>query len=198
MVVFRVTLHSISMHGLPCSALLHCFGSPADVTANPTQSLDPDPTRSGKTDLEPPVVVDPVLCQPVPKPDPPLEHQPHHRIVSFISTHTRTRTLNGTYSNSNGQPPGRESHSFKTPLACHCLSDSAEGHREMVIGLELGVKYPIIPRPSIIIRQPKVCCIGVQDITLPLCWSDKIMLYCAAVEVIRFRPFFTKLPQGGI
>lgn len=172
MVIFPVTLYPISMQGFPCSALRHCFGSPPDVTADSIQSLDPDPSQSSRTDLEPPVTVGPVLCQLVPKPDAPVEHQPHHRTVSCISIHTRTRTLNGTNSNSNGLPAGRENHIFKTPPACPSLSDSPEGDPEVVMGLEVAVKYPIIPRPSHISRQPKVCCVGLQDITLSLCWSD--------------------------
>ncbi|KAJ8003159.1 hypothetical protein DPEC_G00166490 [Dallia pectoralis] len=141
------------MHGFPCSALRHCFGSPPDVTTNSALSLDPDPSRPIRTHLETPGVMGPVLCQLVPEPDAPVEHQPHHRTVSCISTHPRTRILNGT--NSNSQPPRRENHSFKTSPILDSLSDSSEDDPEPVIGLEVPMKYPIIPRPSIIIRQPK-------------------------------------------
>ncbi|KAI3371383.1 hypothetical protein L3Q82_023979, partial [Scortum barcoo] len=146
-----------SMHGLPCSSLGHCFGNPSDVNTDPAPAQETNSSRLSRNNHRLPAV-DPVISQPQALPGSTQEepHKQPQRTVSCISTHsTRTRKVNGTNSNSIcyrehlDEDPG-----FESPQPCHSFSPSSEDD-ELDFSPELELKYPQIPRPSIIIRQPK-------------------------------------------
>lgn len=155
-----VIYKSTSMHGLPCSSLGHCFGNPSDVNTDSTPPQEPNnSTRSRNSNGLP--AADPVISQPQVQSDSPQDqqHQQTQRTVSCISSHsTRTRKVNGTNSNSNCHPQDQDNGlCFESPPPCHSLSPSSEDDElELECSPELELKYPQIPRPSIIIRQPKV------------------------------------------
>lgn len=143
------------MHGLPCSSLGHCFGNPSDVNTDPAPSQEPNPSRQSRNNNLP-QAEDPVIFQPEPLPGIPQEQQ---RTVSFISTcSTKTRKVNGTNPNSicHLQNKDDDTCSESSP-PCHNFSQSSEDDElELECSPELQLKFPQIPRPSIIIRQPKV------------------------------------------
>lgn len=145
-----------SMHGLPCSSLGHCFGNPSDVSTDPAPAQEPNNSRRSINGLS---STDPVISQPEAQPDIPQEqqHRQSQRTVSYISTHSsRTRKVNGTNSNSIcHQQDTDDGPCLESPPPCHSLSQSSEDD-ELDCSPELELKYPQIPRPSIIIRQPKV------------------------------------------
>lgn len=131
------------MHGLPCSSLQYCFGSPADVSADPTQQADHD-TCHGEFDRR--ALPRPISAQPAPK-EPatePRDSPALHR-VSII-----TKAPNGTKPSS-VEPELEDVHSLQSSPSLRELSDdeAQEGSPD------LGIKYPQIPRPSII-RHPLV------------------------------------------
>ncbi|KAK1887419.1 Cell division protein FtsZ [Dissostichus eleginoides] len=147
------------MHGLPCSSLGHCFGNPSDANTDPAPAQEPNNSRRSRNNNGLPAA-DPVLCQPEALPCS-LQEQQHrqpHRTVSCISDHSsRTITVNGTNSNSISichlQGADEELY-FESPPACRSLSQSSEDDElEGEFSPELELKYPQIPRPSIIIRQ---------------------------------------------
>lgn len=152
---YLVTSNSTSMHGLPCSSLGHCFGNPSDVNTDPAPSQEPNTSRQSRNnhEFQPEV---PVIFQPEPLPGIPQEQQ---RTVSSIPNHsTRNRKVNGTNSNSIcGLQDKDDEPCSESPPPCHSFSQSSEDDElELERSPELQLKYPQIPRPSIIIRQPKV------------------------------------------
>lgn len=154
-----VISESPSMHGLPCSSLGHCFGNPSDVSTDPAPAQEPDNSRRSRNNGLP--AADPVTSQPEALPSSPQaqQHRQPQRTVSCISTHSaRTRTANGTSSNSIcHQQDTEDDPCFESPPSCRSLSQSSEDDElEFDCSPELELKYPQIPRPSIIIRQPKV------------------------------------------
>lgn len=159
-----VISESPSMHGLPCSSLGHCFGNPSDVNTDPAPAQEPNNSRRSRNNHGLPAA-DPVISQPEAHPGSPQEqqHTQPQRTVSCISTHsTRTGRVNGTNSDSichlqdTDEDPG-----FESPRPCRSLSQSSEDDElELDFSPELELKYPQIPRPSIIIRQPKVRRLG--------------------------------------
>lgn len=145
------------MHGLPCSSLGHCFGNPSDVNADSTPSLEPSNSKQSR-DNHGLQAEDPVIFQPEPLPGIPQEQQ---RTVSSISScSTRTRNANGTSSNSISRPQNKNDDPFsESPPPRRSFSQSSEDDElEIECSPELQLKFPQIPRPSIIIRQPKVLC----------------------------------------
>lgn len=162
-----VISESPSMHGLPCSSLGHCFGYPSDVNTDPAPAQEQNSSRRSRSSHGLPAA-DPVTSQPEGLPVGLQEQQQQHeqaqRTVSCISTHsTRTKHVNGTNSNSicHLQDAG-EDPCFESPPPCRNLSQSSEEDElELDCSPELELKYPQIPRPSIIIRKPKVRDTGV-------------------------------------
>lgn len=156
-----VTCKSTSMHGLPCSSLGHCFGNPSDVNTEPAPLQEPNDSRQSRNNHGLPAA-DPVISQPEAPPGSPQDQQhtqPQSVSVSYISSHsTRTRKVNGTNSNSICHPQDQDDDPcFESPPPCSSLSQSSEeDERELECSPELELKYPQIPRPSIIIKQPKV------------------------------------------
>ncbi|GLD68824.1 uncharacterized protein AKAME5_002013700 [Lates japonicus] len=147
------------MHGLPCSSLGHCFGNPSDVNTDPAPPQEPNNSRQSRNSNGLPAA-DPVISQPQVQSDSPRDqqHQQTQRTVSCISSHSiRTRKVNGTNSNSICHPQEQDNGPcFESPPPCHSLSQSSEDDElELECSPELELKYPQIPRPSIIIRQPK-------------------------------------------
>lgn len=152
---FLETSKPTSMHGLPCSSLGHCFGNPSDVNNDPAPSQEPNPSRQSRNNNVP-QAEDPVIVQPEPLPGIPQEQQ---RTVSSISTcSTKTRNVNGTTLNSIGHLQNKDDAIFsETSPTCHSFSQSSEDDElELEGSPELPLKFPQIPRPSVIIRQPKV------------------------------------------
>ena len=162
------------MHGLPCSALRHCFSGPAEVVAEPTPSLDRINSRPDGTSLQTPTV-DLVLSQPVPDVNRPVDY-PHQRRVSYIST--QTRSVNGIHPSSDCCLKEIEEPCFQTPVVLHSppvrsaqegldgdLDEDVDLDVELNLGFgeEPGMMYPHIPRPSII-RQSRVSSEGVREI----------------------------------
>ena len=153
-----VTCESTSMHGLPCSSLGHCFGNLSDVNPDPPTPLEQNNSRRSRDNQRLPAA-GPVVFQPeAPRGSPLEEHDQPHRTVSCISTqsHTRTREVNETSSNSICHMQDRDDEpGFESPPHCHSLSLSSEDE-ELECSPELELKYPQIPRPSIIILQSEV------------------------------------------
>ena len=156
-----VISESPSMHGLPCSSLGHCFGRPSEVNPDPAPAQEPNNSRRSRNSHGLPAA-EPVTSQPEALPASLQEEQQHKQpegTVSCISTRsTRTRKVNGTNSNSicHLQDAG-DNLCFESPPPCRSLSQSSEEDElELDCSPELELKYPQIPRPSIIIRQPKV------------------------------------------
>ncbi|XP_056242841.1 protein FAM107B isoform X1 [Seriola aureovittata] len=148
------------MHGLPCSSLGHCFGNPSDVNTDPAPAQEPNNSRRSRNNHGLPAA-DPVISQPEaptgsPQEDP--QHKRPQRTVSCISTHsTRTRKVNSTNSNFTCHPQDKDDDPcFESPPPCRSLSQTSDDDElELECSPELKLKYPQIPRPSIIIRQPK-------------------------------------------
>lgn len=148
------------MHGLPCSSLAHCFGNPSDVNSDPTVAQEPNSSRRSRNNHEPPAT-DVITSQPeaVASGRQEQQHKQPQRTISCISTYsTRARKVNGTSSDALCHLPDTDDDPcLGSPPPCHSLSPSSEDDElEMDCSPELQLKYPQIPRPSIIIRQPKV------------------------------------------
>lgn len=156
-----VSSESPNMHGLPCSSLGHCFGNPSDVNTDPETAEQPNHSRCSRNNHRLPAA-DPVISQPeaLPGSSQTQRHKQPQRTVSCISTHsTRTRKVNGTTSVCHPQGTDDDP-SFEPPPPCLSLSQSSDDELELDCSPELELKYPQIPRPSIIIRQPKVRSLG--------------------------------------
>lgn len=150
------------MHGLPCSSLGHCFGNPPDVNTDPAPFPDPNHSRHSGCDHGHPVA-DPVISQPEALSSSPEQHTQPQRTVSCISTcSSRTRTSNCTNSNSVCHLHEEDRNKcVQSPPARRSLSQSSEDDDlDVDFRPEVELKYPQIPRPSIIIRQPKVRRLG--------------------------------------
>ncbi|XP_060892949.1 uncharacterized protein LOC132973475 [Labrus mixtus] len=149
---------SPSMHGLPCSSLGHCFGNSSDVNPDPAPPREEsNNSRQSRNNHRLP---DPIISQPEALPSRPREEQHKHtqRTISCISTHsTITSKVNGSHSISVCSMQDADDHPcFESPPPCHSLSQSSEDEElEFDCSPELEMKYPQIPRPSIIIRQSK-------------------------------------------
>ncbi|KAA8590185.1 hypothetical protein FQN60_014119, partial [Etheostoma spectabile] len=86
------------------------------------------------------------------------QHKQPQRTVSCISNHsTRTIKVNGTNSNSICHMQDTDDDPcLESPPDCYSLSQSSEDEElDVEFSPELELKYPQIPRPSIIIRQPE-------------------------------------------
>ncbi|XP_037623368.1 uncharacterized protein LOC119486911 [Sebastes umbrosus] len=155
-----VISESPSMHGLPCSSLGHCFGNPSDVNTDPTPAQEePNNSRQSRNNHGLPAA-GPVISQPEALPRSPLQqqHRQPQRTISCISDHsTRTIKVNGVDSNSICRLQDTDdAPCFESPPAlCGLSQSSEEDELEVEFSPELELKYPHIPRPSIIIRQPK-------------------------------------------
>lgn len=146
------------MHGFPCSSLGHCFGNPSEVDTDPAPSVKSNNSRHSRNNHGLPAA-DPVTSQPETLPGRTREYpqQRPQRTRSCVSARsTRTRKLNGTNSLGHMQDK-HEDPCFETPPACRIhYESSGDDELELECSPELELKYPQIPRPSIIIRQPKV------------------------------------------
>lgn len=135
------------MHGLPCSSLQYCFGSPADVSADPAAHTASETCHA---EFAPAELPQPISAQPVPK-----EPVAEARDSSSVSCHVShvsipSKAPNGTKPNSD-EPQLEDVHTLQSSPSLRELSDSEapEGSPD------LGIKYPQIPRPSII-KHPQV------------------------------------------
>ncbi|KAG5845797.1 hypothetical protein ANANG_G00143010 [Anguilla anguilla] len=122
------------MHGFPCAALQHCFGSPTDVADSASS-----PTSEDGSDEDASAVAA-VTVQPGPKGIPASKDQ--H--AGNCNPERAKRVLNGA--NSNGHLGGYSNgdHPSQISIRCHCEDDFEDGCPD------LGSSYPHIPRPSII------------------------------------------------
>ncbi len=150
------------MHGLPCSSLGHCFGFPSDVNADPAPAQETHNSIRSRNNREPPAA-ETVTSQPDVQPGGLQErqHKQPQSTISCISTHsTRTNKVNGSNSNPACHLKDTdEDVCFESPPSCRSLYQSSEDEeQELDCSPELELKYPRIPRPSIVIRQPKVSC----------------------------------------
>lgn len=153
-----VICKSTSMHGLPCSSLAHCFGNPSDVNTDPAPPQEPTSSGRSRNNNGLPVISQPEVSTGIPQAEDQQHKQPH-RTVSCISSHsTGARKVNGINSNSACHLQDQnDDHCFESPPPCRSLSRSSEDDElEVECSPELDLKYPHIPRPSIIVRQPKV------------------------------------------
>ncbi|KAK0153699.1 hypothetical protein N1851_004518 [Merluccius polli] len=158
------TAHADVMHGMPCSALNHCFGSdPSDVSTDQLPSQGPDgSSRCSRTDpggLDPPGA-EPVLSQPEPKPcggggggPVVVEYsQSDWRCESLTSARSAHRHLDRHGSEHSHWLPTGEGELFGSRNSS--VSQSSEENLDDDGGPRWALQYPLIPRPSIIIRQP--------------------------------------------
>lgn len=152
-VSLMVISQSASMHGLPCSSLGHCFGSLSDVSTNAAPSVESNMNNRNNEGLP---AADPVLSQPEIMPGSPQEAQRKQaeRTFSCVSRSTRSMELNVTISNCFMEDT-HEDMCLESPPPSNHFSESSGDELESEWSLELE-KYPRIPRPSIIIRHPKV------------------------------------------
>ncbi|KAG7454321.1 hypothetical protein MATL_G00258470 [Megalops atlanticus] len=135
------------MHGLPCAALQHCFGSHGDITAEPAPSATAEPPGTCVDSLDPATVTaQPGLRE---QPGPGELHAP-------ISVPDQGKALNRTNSNSNGhRGAGAEGDHAQPSFVCRRFSRYPENDSQEA-NPGAGRVLPHIPRPSIIIRPPKV------------------------------------------
>lgn len=155
-----VTFESLIMHGLPCSSLGHCFGNPNDVNPDTATSQEPNISAQSK-DNHGLSAAAPVTSQPgaLPSSLQEQQHEQPQRTVSYISNNsTGTTKVNGTSSSAACRLQGTDVDlCFESSQLSQSVSQSSEDDElESECCLEPELKYPQIPRPSIIIRQPKV------------------------------------------
>lgn len=154
-----VILKSLTMHGLPCSSLGHCFGNPSDVSPDPSSVPEPNISTQSGSSNGPPAV--PVTSQPeaVQRSRQELQHEQPGRTISCSTSYSnRIRNVNGTNANSVCHPQGTDGAlcSESPRLSLSASQSSEDDELDFECGLELELNYPHIPRPSIIIRQRKV------------------------------------------
>ncbi|KAM3609746.1 uncharacterized protein V6R79_019737 [Siganus canaliculatus] len=148
------------MHGLPCSSLGTCFGNPTDVNTEPAPTQEPDTSIHNRNNQGLPAA-GPVISQPGALSGCLQQQQQHkqpQRTVSSISTHsTGTAKINGTNSKSmcHLQDPGDSICFGSSPLHSNISQSSEDDEMDLDCSLGMELKYPQIPRPSIIIRQPQ-------------------------------------------
>lgn len=153
-----VVFESTSMHGLPCSSLGHCFDDPGEGSSDPPSSQEPSFSTESKDEhnLSAPVTSQPEVLPGL------CEHQrrPSERTASQISTcSSRAGRLNGTNSVSSNchRPDTDDEVCFESSPISYSISQSSEDEEEESdFSPEMELKYPQIPRPSIIIRLPQV------------------------------------------
>lgn len=153
-----VTLGSPKMHGLPCSSLGHCFGTPNDVGPDP-----PSVQETNVTSPEGPPAA-PVTVQPEAQTSirQHLQPGPPQISVSCSATYSaRISSLNGIGSRLVCRLQGAADGGLgpESPrLSSHSASQSSEEEDDLDVDYspEVDLSYPHIPRPSIIIRQPQV------------------------------------------
>ncbi|XP_057693279.1 uncharacterized protein LOC130916513 isoform X2 [Corythoichthys intestinalis] len=115
------------MHGLPCPSLGHCFGSTSDPNSDPAVEFDEH--RNHKPDL--------VTAQPEPR----LSQEQSQRTNGCLFP----QETNGSNAPGNLQDDDNQ-------ICLHTCSDDDEKEDSSA---KLELKYSHIPRPSIIVRQPK-------------------------------------------
>lgn len=156
-----LTLGSPAMHGLPCPSLGHCFGSPSDVSPDPSSAPESNVTSANSRSEGP--LAAPVTAQPeapMSSRHCPRQEQPQ-RSVSCSATHSaRIRGVNGVGSSFARRLQGAADGGicFESPRRSPRASQSSEDDDDLDFDYspELELKYPHIPRPSIVIRQPQV------------------------------------------
>lgn len=154
-----VILKSLTMHGLPCSSLGHCFGNPSDVSPDPSSVPEPNISTQSGSSNGPPAA--PVTSQPeaVLRSRQELQHKQPGRTISCSTSYSnRIRNVNGTNVNSVCHPQGTDDAlcSESPRLSLSASQSSEDDELDFECGLELKLNYPHIPRPSIIIGQLKV------------------------------------------
>lgn len=155
---FLLNIVSVSMHGLPCASLGNCFGNPSDVNTDPAPSQEQNNSITSRNNHGLPAA-EPVISQPEASGSPLRQYSQPQRTVSCISTHsTRTRSINGTKTNSNCHLQDKDAGTCleSTPAYQSPSESSYEEDVEFDLSREGEQNYPQIPRPSIIIRKPKV------------------------------------------
>lgn len=155
-----VTLGSSTMHGLPCSSLGHCFGSPSDVNPDPSSAQESNVASQNNCSEGPPVA--PVTAQP----EAPMSgrHHPQHVqpqiSVGCSAAYTaRISGMNGIGSSFVCRLQGAADGGlcFESPrLSLSASQSSEEDDLDVDYSPAADLNYPHIPRPSIIIRQPQV------------------------------------------
>lgn len=150
-----VISQSASMHGLPCSSLGHCFGSLSDANTNAAPSVESNNSMTNRNNEGLPAT-DPVVSQPAVTPGSPQagQHKQAERTFSCVSRSAGSGELNVTISSCFVQDT-HEDKCLEFPPASDNFCEGSGDELESECSLELE-KYPRIPRPSIIIRQPKV------------------------------------------
>jgi len=166
---FLLTAYCASMHGMPCSALNHCFGGePSDGAPDqmPSHQGPDGSSRRSRGDpggLEPPGAEPPVLRQPEPKAcggagggvgGGPVaeEYSPGDwRCESCTSA----RSAPGRTDRSGSRHSRGDAERCGSPRTSS-FSQSSEEDFPDEVGSGWAPEYPLIPRPSIIIRQPGV------------------------------------------
>lgn len=153
-------LGSPAMHGLPCSSLGHCFGSPSDISPDPSSAPESNVSSQNSCSRGPPAV--PVTVQPeapMGSRHHPQQEQPQ-RGVSCSATHpVRIRSVNGVGSSFVCRLQGATDGGlcFESPRQSLSVSQSSEDDdSDFDYSPEAELKYPHISRPSIVIRQPQV------------------------------------------
>lgn len=155
-----VIFEAASMHRLPCSSLGHCFDNPRDADTDPASPQEPNISPQSKNNHVPSTAA-PVTCQPEALPSSLQEqrYKQSERTISSISIcSTSTRKVNDTNSTSICHLEGTDDElCFESPTLKYSVSQSSEDEElEFDCSPEVELKYPKIPRPSIIIRLPQV------------------------------------------
>lgn len=155
-----VISHFASMHGLPCSSLGYCFGNSSDVNTDSAPSAESNGSVNNRNNngLS---AANPVTSQPAEttlSSSQEEQHKQFQRTFTCMSSNSRrSRNLNATKSNSGHymQDKGEDSY-FESPPTGTNLSESSEDELMLERSPELEQRYSHIPRPSIVIRWPKV------------------------------------------
>lgn len=155
MVIFK----SSDMRGLPCSSLAHCFGYPSEANTGPSPSAEPNNTILNRNNNGLPAA-NPVVSQPQTISSSNLEkqHKPLQTTFSFVpSCSTTSGNLISTYSTSKcfmQEENQGEDQSLAPSALVRNLSGRSDDELKGCPKLEL--KFPQIPRPSIIRSEAKV------------------------------------------
>lgn len=150
------------MHGLPCSSLGDCFADPSEGSSDPSSSQEPSFSTQSKNEHNL-SATSPVTSQPEVLPGLHEQHQqPSERTDSQISAcSSRARKLNGSNSISSKchRQDADDEVCFESPPINYSISQSSEGdeeEEESDLSPATELKYPQIPRPSIVIRLSQV------------------------------------------
>lgn len=155
-----VTLGSPTMHGLPCSSLGHCFGSPSDVSPDRASVQESNITSQNNHSEGPPAA--PVTAQPEAQTS--IRHQlqvgqPRISVSCSATSSARISSVNGIGSSLVCRLQGAADGGLcvESPRLSRGASQSSEEDDvDVDYSPEVDLNYPHIPRPSIIIRQPEV------------------------------------------